>query len=202
MKFLVVLALVAVAVSAKSVQKRQVSPQNPLVWDALRILRGNKDLTTEDILSLVAAAVPGQDYPINAQIPQTSIVCSSYKQAGYYADTSAQSKCQSFVRCDENGVLTQYLCGNGSLFNQITLVCDWYYNVDCSASSQFDDYSNSRIGIQDAVLLDNEDNVAAATGAVQSSKGIKVSGSAKSRSPKADDASLAVAQPAPVAAAK
>ena len=34
-------------------------------------------------------------------------------------------------RCDLNGKRTSYLCGNTTVFNQITLVCDYWFNVDC-----------------------------------------------------------------------
>ena len=47
------------------------------------------------------------------------------------------------------------------------MICDWWYNVDCSQSDQFAEYSNSRIYADaGAVLLDNQDEVMAATGAV------------------------------------
>ena len=56
------------------------------------------------------------------------------------------------------------------MFNQITLVCDWFWNVDCSQSRQFQDYSNSRLYQEGNVLLDNQDDyeLKAATGAIQS----------------------------------
>lgn len=43
------------------------------------------------------------------------------------------------------------------------------YNVDCSQSRQFQDYSNSRLYQEGQVLLDNQDEIAVkeATGAVQ-----------------------------------
>ena len=55
------------------------------------------------------------------------------------------------------------------LFNQITLICDWFYNVDCKQSKQFQDYSNSRLDDDKAKLLDDqmEYEVQAATGAVR-----------------------------------
>lgn len=57
------------------------------------------------------------------------------------------------------------------LFNQITLVCDWWYNVDCKHAKEFYDYSNKRLYTgSDSVFLDDEnDYVFGATGAVQSS---------------------------------
>ena len=32
---------------------------------------------------------------------------------------------------------TSFLCPNGTLFQQQTLNCDWWYNVDCAASPNF-----------------------------------------------------------------
>lgn len=53
------------------------------------------------------------------------------------------------------------------LFNQITLVCDWFWNVDCGQSKNFVDYSNSRLYQgPDVHLLDDQD-VFASSGAVQ-----------------------------------
>ena len=49
------------------------------------------------------------------------------------------------------------------LFNQITLICDRFYNIDCSKSAQFENYSNSRLADKDAKLLDDE--IIEATGA-------------------------------------
>ena len=61
--------------------------------------------------------------------PQTSFSCASKAQPGFYADTEAQ--CQVFHRCDQSLNQTDYICVNTTVFNQITLVCDAWYNVDC-----------------------------------------------------------------------
>ena len=132
------------------------------MWDALRVLRGGRDLTTAEIFDIIANSQPGRDYPVNVY-PQSNAVCNN--NPGFYAEVSSPSNCQTFYRCDENNYRWDFLCPNGTLFNQITLVCDWFFNVQCSASSQFAQYSNSRIGDPNAVLLDNQD-VYEATGAV------------------------------------
>jgi len=143
--------------------------QNPKVWDALAKLKGkNAELTVDQIQELYPNVVPGTDFPILSAIPQRSIDCASFKQPGFYADVDA-GRCQVFDRCDVNGNLTSYLCPNMTLFNQITLICDWWYNVDCSQEKALYDYSNSRLYDSGLVLLDNQDEVAAATGAVASS---------------------------------
>lgn len=68
-------------------------------------------------------------YPILKAIPLTTFSCRDVAQPGYYADR--ESGCQAFHRCDIYGSHTAYLCSEQTLFNQLTLVCDHSYNVDC-----------------------------------------------------------------------
>jgi len=134
--------------------------QVPKVWDALAKLRGKDALSSAQIQDLYPNAVAGKDFPNNLVIPARSIDCASVKP-GFHADVSDPSKCQIFDRCDVNGNLTSYICPAMSLFNQITLICDWWYNVDCSQSAQFVDYSNSRLYAgADSIFLDNQDTIA------------------------------------------
>merc|ERR1711931_608729 len=83
--------------------------------------------------------VPGDDYPIFAEVPETSFFCDGQADGGYYADPEAE--CQVFHICanDGNEGRTKYsfLCPNGTLFNQQYFVCDWWFNVDCSLAEQF-----------------------------------------------------------------
>ena len=83
--------------------------------------------------------VPGEDYPIFAEVPETSFACDGQVDGGYYADT--EGECQPFHICssDGNGGLTKFsfLCPNGTLFNQQYFVCDWWFNVDCSTAEDF-----------------------------------------------------------------
>ena len=83
--------------------------------------------------------VPGDDYPIFAEVPETSFLCDGQVDGGYYADP--ESECQAFHICanDGNGGLTKYsfLCPNGTIFQQQYFVCDWWFNVDCSLAEQF-----------------------------------------------------------------
>ena len=78
--------------------------------------------------------IPGDDYPIFAEVPETSFFCDGQVEGGYYADPEAE--CQVFHICgnDGNGGLTKYsfLCPNGTIFQQQYFVCDWWFNVDCS----------------------------------------------------------------------
>merc|ERR1712048_1389704 len=89
---------------------------------------------SEGSLEETIPGIPGDDYPIFAEVPETSFVCDGLVEGGYYADSEAE--CQVFHICgnDGNGGLTKYsfLCPNGTLFNQQYFVCDWWFNVDCS----------------------------------------------------------------------
>merc|ERR1712106_1274336 len=83
--------------------------------------------------------VPGDDYPIFSDVPETSFLCDGQVDGGYYADPEAE--CQAFHICagDGTGGLTKYsfLCPNGTLFQQQYFVCDWWFNFDCSLAEQF-----------------------------------------------------------------
>jgi len=78
--------------------------------------------------------IPGEDYPIFAEAPETAFSCEGQVNGGYYADSEAQ--CQVFHICAANaeGGLAKYsfLCPNGTIFNQEYFICDWWFNVDCS----------------------------------------------------------------------
>ena len=92
-----------------------------------------------DNLEEVIPGIPGDDYPIFAEVPETSFFCDGQTDGGYYSDPEAE--CQAFHICagDGTGGLTKYsfLCPNGTLFNQQYFVCDWWFNVDCSLAEQF-----------------------------------------------------------------
>ncbi|OQV17025.1 hypothetical protein BV898_08888 [Hypsibius exemplaris] len=119
-------------------------PQVPGVFEALDDLRGGPMPDPEKLFALIANATADLDYPILNEVPkQKNFNCAQVKQAGYYADTDF--RCQAFRRCDVNGIETGYLCPNLTVFNQITLICDWFLNVDCAKSAQYSDYANSRL---------------------------------------------------------
>jgi hypothetical protein len=153
MKLLILLA-VLIGVSSAEVVKR--AAQIPGVWTALDQLRGKSKLSIEDISALLINAKAGEDYPNLSVIPEGNFDCGSVKQPGFYADVD--TRCQVIRRCDINGNQSAYLCPNLTIFNQITLVCQWFWDVDCSKSKEFYDYSNSRLYQgPDVLLLDNED---------------------------------------------
>ena len=92
-----------------------------------------------DPLSALASSipgVPGEDYPIYSEVPETGFACDGQVDGGYYADPEAE--CQVFHICTADGAggLAKYsfLCPNGTLFNQNYFVCDWWFNFDCSTA--------------------------------------------------------------------
>jgi len=171
MKFVLALFVLVAACSARVLVKR--ADQSPKVFSALDVLRGgaNKELSVDQIQELYLNVKPGEDFPLISQLPTDPFDCAQFKNPGFYADVD-NGKCQIFHRCDVNGNHTAYLCPNMTMFNQITLVCDWWYNIDCSKAKDFYDYSNTRL-YQDAqpFLDDENDYVMQATGAVASSAG-------------------------------
>merc|ERR1712106_533202 len=80
--------------------------------------------------------VPGEDYPIYSEVPETAFACDGQVDGGYYADPEAE--CQVFHICTADGAggLAKYsfLCPNGTLFNQNYFICDWWFNFDCSTA--------------------------------------------------------------------
>merc|ERR1711862_5728 len=92
-----------------------------------------------DPLAALAAnipGVPGEDYPIYAEVPESGFSCEGQVDGGYYADPEAE--CQAFHICTADGAggLAKYsfLCPNGTLFNQNYFICDWWFNFDCSTA--------------------------------------------------------------------
>lgn len=92
-----------------------------------------------DILS---RAIPGVSYPIYATIPFTNFTCAG-KIPGFYADI--ESDCQVFRRCDKSGQMFSELCPNMTTYNQLTLTCDWFFNVDCPAQIKYANTVNERL---------------------------------------------------------
>nr|XP_027195008.1 probable serine/threonine-protein kinase DDB_G0280133 [Dermatophagoides pteronyssinus] len=73
---------------------------------------------------------PWKDYPMYSQVPKTTFHCNG--AYGYFADL--ETGCQLWHYCQPDGRHDSFLCTNGTLFNQMTRVCDWWYNVDCEMS--------------------------------------------------------------------
>jgi len=118
------------------------------------------------MLQSAVPGVPGEDYPIYAEVPETAFSCEGQVDGGYYADPEAE--CQVFHICTAEGAggLAQYsfLCPNGTLFNQNYFICDWWFNFDCAEAeglySLNDEYAAERAAL-DASASDAQADYAA-----------------------------------------
>merc|ERR1711974_60667 len=124
---------------------------------------------SDDPLAMLQGAipgVPGEDYPIYAEVPETAFACDGQVDGGYYADGEAE--CQVFHICTADGAggLAKYsfLCPNGTIFNQNYFICDWWFNFDCAQAEDLyslnDDIAAERAEI-DAAASDAEASYAA-----------------------------------------
>merc|ERR1712112_549587 len=86
------------------------------------------------MLQTSVPGIPGEDYPIYAEVPETAFTRDGQVDGGYYADPEAE--CQAFHICTADGAggLAKYsfLCPNGTIFNQNYFICDWWFNFDCA----------------------------------------------------------------------
>ncbi|KAG5889140.1 hypothetical protein JTB14_016246 [Gonioctena quinquepunctata] len=53
---------------------------------------------------------------------------------GFFGDPD--TNCQVWHYCDLNGGQASFLCPNGTIFSQVALTCDWWYNVKCDSTAQ------------------------------------------------------------------
>merc|ERR1711990_1234177 len=80
--------------------------------------------------------IPGQDYPTLDfyNLPATGFDCGGRVNGGFYSDEEAF--CQMYHMCvaESTGSFKKFsfLCPNGTIFNQEKLVCDAWFNVDCT----------------------------------------------------------------------
>ncbi|GAB0088195.1 hypothetical protein DMENIID0001_025830 [Sergentomyia squamirostris] len=77
---------------------------------------------------------PGIDFPNLSEIPQTSFSCKEQRYKGFFGDP--ETNCQVWHYCDLNGGQASFLCPNGTIFSQVALTCDWWFNVKCSTTAQ------------------------------------------------------------------
>ena len=100
--------------------------------------------------------VPGEDYPIYAEVPESGFSCEGQVDGGYYADPEAE--CQAFHICTADGAggLAKYsfLCPNGTLFNQNYFICDWWFNFDCSTAEDLYSLNDEIAAERDALAAD------------------------------------------------
>ncbi|GFY49855.1 chitin-binding type-2 domain-containing protein [Trichonephila inaurata madagascariensis] len=73
---------------------------------------------------------PGVDYPVYSHLPETGFKCLAHTSTpGFYADV--ETKCQMWHYCQPDGRHDRFLCPNGTVFDQMTRVCNWWFNVFC-----------------------------------------------------------------------
>ncbi|XP_050731329.1 mucin-5AC-like isoform X2 [Eriocheir sinensis] len=80
--------------------------------------------------------IPGQagiDYPILKTIPATAFRCTPAMANMMFADP--ETSCQVYHVCSGNQKFS-FLCPKGTLFNQDTSVCQWWFTVDCTRQSR------------------------------------------------------------------
>ncbi|XP_012217155.1 uncharacterized protein [Linepithema humile] len=77
---------------------------------------------------------PNVDYPAYAIIPETDFSCKNQRYKGFFGDPA--TRCQVWHYCDLNGGKSSFLCPNGTIFSQIALTCDWWFNVKCETTTQ------------------------------------------------------------------
>ncbi|KAL6429039.1 hypothetical protein ACFW04_008084 [Cataglyphis niger] len=77
---------------------------------------------------------PHIDYPAYATIPATDFNCKDQRYKGFFGDPA--TRCQVWHYCDLNGGKSSFLCPNGTIFSQVALTCDWWFNVKCETTTQ------------------------------------------------------------------
>ena len=106
-----------------------------------------------DMLQNAIPGVPGEDYPIFAEVPESGFTCDGQVDGGYYSDPEAE--CQAFHICTADGAggLAKYsfLCPNGTLFNQNYFICDWWFNFDCSTAADLYSLNDEYAAERDAI---------------------------------------------------
>merc|ERR1719295_2468513 len=146
-------------------------PAQPAYGDDQDVYQGaaSSPAGSDDNIAMLEKAVPGipgEDYPIYAEVPESGFSCDGQVDGGYYADPEAQ--CQVFHICTADGAggLAQYsfLCPNGTVFNQNYFICDWWFNFDCAEAeglySLNDEYAAERAAL-DASASDAQADYAA-----------------------------------------
>lgn len=141
MKFIIFLSLIGAAVCYPK-------EGAPYVWDLEK-----PRLDAGAVAALLSQKAAGQ-YPTYSPsyLLDSQFDCSAKKMPGYYADVDTQ--CQVYHRCDINGNMTSYICDNTTVFDQVTLICDYWFNVDCSRSVEFEEFANRRIYQTELPLFD------------------------------------------------
>lgn len=129
-------------VSSVSRSSSSIREQIPIVQTNELIINNQRSSSSEEIQQSADAepsqigsveGTAGIDYPTYTRIPLTNFRCDGKPfTPGLYADE--ETGCQVFHVCFD-GRRESFLCGVGTIFNQATLNCDYWYSVECSKSS-------------------------------------------------------------------
>jgi len=157
--------LIALCVVAASAQRRGRQEEVAAYGDAALDSYAADD-AGEDPLAALASnipGVPGEDYPIFAEVPESGFTCEGQVDGGYYADPEAE--CQAFHICTADGAggLAKYsfLCPNGTLFNQNYFICDWWFNFDCSTAEELYSLNDDIAAEREALAAEASDALGA-----------------------------------------
>ncbi|OQV14300.1 hypothetical protein BV898_11535 [Hypsibius exemplaris] len=135
-------AAVEFAILSKAVLVKTPVSGVPGVGQYLNYLSGGPSVVAAKLAK--RPFVPGVTYPILAKTTDvSSFSCWDVQLSGYYADID--NRCQIFRYCDVNGRETSFLCPNTTVFNQVLLVCDHWYNVICERSVNVAEWANSHM---------------------------------------------------------
>ncbi|XP_050455447.1 serine-rich adhesin for platelets isoform X1 [Cataglyphis hispanica] len=133
----------------KKIVKR-LAPEKNGEYQVYQVFFGNEDLLKEWLKGADVTGQPGVDYPALTSIPTTSFSCRGLR-GGYYADL--ETNCQVFHICD-NGRKISFLCPNGTIFQQSQLICDWWFKVDCSKSTELYEQSAEQLAEEEKKRAD------------------------------------------------
>ncbi|RLU15009.1 hypothetical protein DMN91_012896 [Ooceraea biroi] len=133
----------------KKIVKR-LAPEKNGEYQVYQVFFGNEDLLKEWLKGAGVTGQPGVDYPALTSIPATSFSCRGLR-GGYYADL--ETNCQVFHICD-NGRKISFLCPNGTIFQQSQLICDWWFKVDCSKSTELYEQSAEQLAEEEKKRAD------------------------------------------------
>lgn len=86
--------------------------------------------TPEAVWEIESQAKSEKTVPALTAVVKTNFTCRGMKGPGWYVDL--ETGCQQYHRCYSAERSTAFICPPGTLFSQETLICDFWYNVNCS----------------------------------------------------------------------
>ncbi|KAK7080292.1 hypothetical protein SK128_012570, partial [Halocaridina rubra] len=118
--------------------------EDPVVTTISSIFELNvtlSNITNSDFMSPSTRIPITLPYPTYTSVPRNLNFTCKNRLIGYYADP--ETECQVWHWCLPGGQHYTFVCPVQTLFNQAFLVCDWWYNVNCSAAGEFYEVNES-----------------------------------------------------------